>query len=175
MLTFADRQSIECVVGWLGHKNSIDLYLVASQFWNDLFLEPGHDGSIRSLPQIMNSRQHQDTLSLFANTWPGIHIEVKRSVRSRRSEQMHVTHVYHRRVCRNLVLGPDRPSIESLQGGVTTVHVGETSNPYESIGPLAIAKLTNDRHADVFLGFDEMSIEEGNQGITLSGFQRVLP
>ena len=91
-----------------------------------------------------------------------------------RFEQPHIAHVDHRLVRRRLVLGPDRPAVELLQRGMTRLHVGETANPDESIGAAAIAELPHDRHADRFLRFDEVSIEEIDQDVPLSRLQGVL-
>src|SRR5437660_10346115 len=70
---------------------------------------------------------------------------------------------------------PNRPAVEGLQCCRTTRHVLKPSEPNESIGIIKIAKLAENIHCQCFLWFDEFTIEQINQHITLSVVKRVLP
>src|SRR5262245_39144103 len=53
-------------------------------------------------------------------------------------------------------------------------HVRKTADPHESIRTPPIAELADDGHAGGLLRFDEVPIEQIDQHIPLTGFERVL-
>src|SRR5262245_4823846 len=54
-------------------------------------------------------------------------------------------------------------------------HVGKAADPHEPIRTPPIAELADDGHSSRFLRFNEMAVEQIDQHIPLTGFERVLP
>jgi hypothetical protein len=54
------------------------------------------------------------------------------------------------------------------------LHVGEAAHPEELIGLVEHAKLSDDSHAEVFLRFDELAIEEVDQDVPSTWTKRIL-
>ena len=54
-------------------------------------------------------------------------------------------------------------------------HVGKTADPDESIRTPPITKLPDDGHSSSLLRFNEVSVEQINQHVALTGLDRVLP
>jgi len=72
------------------------------------------------------------------------------------------------------MLLPDWAAVESSEAGEPRIHVPESPQPDETIGPVGIAKCPDDLHAERVLGFDEVSFEHVDQRVALARVQRVL-
>ena len=51
-------------------------------------------------------------------------------------------------------------------------HVGKAADPHESIRTPPIAKLPDDGHSGSFLRFNEVSVEQIDQHVALTGLER---
>jgi hypothetical protein len=89
------------------------------------------------------------------------------------AEQEHVVGVDHRVVRSITVCAPGRPIVECRQRCRARLHVCETTQPREDVGPVNITKLGNELHAGIFLSLDELPLEKRDQRVTLSGVQCV--
>ena len=54
-------------------------------------------------------------------------------------------------------------------------HVGKAADPDESIRTPPITKLPDDGHSSGLLRFNEVSVEQIDQHVALTGLERVLP
>ena len=70
--------------------------------------------------------------------------------------------------------GPDRPAVKFRQRLPSLLHVRKAAQPDEHVRPVEVAKLTDHRHAGVFLWFDEVAVEQADERVAGAGMQGIL-
>ena len=69
---------------------------------------------------------------------------------------------------------PNGPTIERTQRVRPRLHVAKAAKPHKSIRIACIAELADDPGSEHFLALDELSIEQRDEFVSLTGVERVL-
>jgi hypothetical protein len=72
------------------------------------------------------------------------------------------------------MLSPDRAIVEALESVTPPVHIGESTQPDEGVRLAALAKLSDNAQTILLLPLDELLLEERDQLILATRFERIV-